>query len=276
MNDTKRIRQLSGSRPGREMRWTRTSDQSIRTYAVGAPDDDWSCVATRSGELTVVLDGDMILELGPKKQVVRVRAGEAVMMPRCMTHSLRLERPARIMIVDTRGPLAENGFRHVRRIPTRVVGAFERGWNGSALDAASLREPCEELLWRIERAAPLEIVPIPGSRRAQRIKQMIEERFVSPPSLQELAAATKTNAFYVLRTFKRHFGFTPLQYAQFLRTEHFCWGLIEATTRPTLLRLSRESGFGDYATFERRMRVAFGRTPSTLVIDDAEGTLGPV
>lgn len=277
--DPSSIRQLTGTRPGRELRWTKSSRQSIRTYAIAEQDGDWRCVSTRSSELTVVLDGEMLLELGPEKQIVRVPAGEACMMPRCMPHALRIERPTRLFIVDTQGAVAESGFRHLRsgrQLPRKGVAPFASAWSQAAARALpGVASAAEALLERLLAVSPLALETIAGARRAERMKRVVEERFVDPPSLAELAKLTKTSEFYAMREFKKHFGFTPLQYAQFLRTEHFCWELIQARTRRTLLRLSAESGFGDYATFERRLRVVFGRAPSALVVDDADGTLGP-
>jgi AraC-like DNA-binding protein len=113
------------------------------------------------------------------------------------------------------------------------------------------------------------------------VKRAIEERFASPPSLADLAGRFGTSEFYLLRSFKRHFAFTPFAYAQFLRTEHFLWELVGARGRRepregrTLLALSADAGWGDYSTFERRMRAIAGRPPSELLTHDPSATLGP-
>ncbi len=273
-----RIRQLVGERVGRQTRWTRGPRESIRAYAVTKQHGAWPCVSTRSAELTMVLDGEMVLELGPKKQVVRVAAGEACLVPKRMTHGLRLERPTRILIVDVQHAPAPSAFRHVarRHVPAKAFAPFTKAWMMAPAEGlALLAAPTTSMLARVAAAEPLVLEPIPGAQRASLVKEVIEQRFDDPPSLAELARLTKTREFYVMRAFKQHFGFTPMQYAQFLRTEYFCWELLGAKSRSTLLRLSGESGFGDYATFERRMRVVFGRAPSTLVLDDAELPLGP-
>ena len=128
---------------------------------------------------------------------------------------------------------------------------------------------------RLALEPPIEIETAPATQRMQRAKQILEARFADPPALGELAKMLGTNEFYLLRTFKKHFRFSPLAYAQFPRMEHFLWELLGANAEQTLLRLSSEAGFGDYSTFTRRMRETFGRTPSALIEDTADGRLGP-
>jgi AraC-like DNA-binding protein/mannose-6-phosphate isomerase-like protein (cupin superfamily) len=273
-----RIRQLSTSRPRRQLRWTQDGSQSLRAYAITEDDEPCPCVSTRSGELNLVLEGKVVIEVGPAKQQVVLGAGDACLVPRGLPHAVRVPESGRVLMVDVQSAVADHGLRVLpaKALPARVFRKIGRAWTRRVPDALEpAREAAAEVVLRLESRAPLEIETTPATRRMMRAKQILEAHFADPPTLGELAGQLGTNEFYLLRSFKKHFSFSPLAYAQFLRTEHFVWELLGATSPRTLLRLSSEAGFGDYSTFERRIRDVFGRTPSSLVEDDPDGRLGP-
>jgi AraC-like DNA-binding protein/mannose-6-phosphate isomerase-like protein (cupin superfamily) len=273
-----RIRQLSTDRAGRQLRWTQDGSQSLRAYVTPTDDDDCPCVSSRSGELNLVLDGEVVIDVGPAHQIVTVRAGEACLVPRGLPHSVRVLRSGRVLIVDVLGAAAEQGLRVLpaHLLPARVFRGLDRAWRTPVKDALLLsRDGAAGVVERLASRAPLVIEATSATRRMTQAKQILERRFADPPALGELAKELGINEFYLLRSFKKHFRFSPLAYAQFLKTEHFLWELLGAKSQRTLLRLSSDAGFGDYSTFERRIRDMFGRTPSSLVEDDAEGELGP-
>lgn len=273
-----KLRQLTTNRPTRDLRWTRDGERSLRAYAIDADDDPCPCVSTRSGELNIVLEGDVVIEVGPKKQEVRIRAGEACLVPRGQPHTVRVERGGRVLMVDVRGVAAEEGLRFVpaRILPSAPLHTIDRAWRKDARAVfAGAWDAAEEVTTRTAELTPIRIEHTAQSARMLRVKATLEKRFVDPPSLAELGALARLNEFYLLREFKRQFAFSPYAYAQFLRVEHFVWELLGARSPRTLLRLSAEAGFGDYSTFQKRMREATGRSPSDLVDDEATGTLGP-
>lgn len=272
------IRQLATNRPRRELRWTHDGAQSLRAYAMATDEEACPCVSTRSGELNLVLEGEVVIEIGPRQQRVSVRAGEACLVPRGMPHAVRIPDAGRVLMVDVQSAIADAGLRVLpaRVLPARVFRSIERAWRGRVRDALGpAHDAAAEVVERIGSQAPLEIELVPETRRMLRAKQILEERFVAPPTLAELARTVRTNEFYLLRSFKKHFSFSPIAYASFLRTEHFVWELLTAPASRTLLRLSSDAGFGDYSTFERRIRGRFGRPPSSLVDDGADARLGP-
>lgn len=273
-----RIRQLSSNRPGRELRWTQEGSQSLRAYAMAEDDDPCPCVSTRSGELNLVLDGEVVIEVGPAKQIVTVGAGAACLVPRGLPHAIRIPRRARVLMVDVQAEIADHGLRMIpaHLLPAHVMQSVERFWPRRVLEAlAPASEATAEMIQRLGSCEPLVIETTLATRRIMLAKQTLEQRFADPPSLAELAKLLGTNEFYLLRAFKKHFAFSPLAYAQFLRTEHFVWELLGSKAPRTLLRLSTEAGFRDYSTFERRIREVFGRTPSSLVEEHDDVLFGP-
>jgi AraC-like DNA-binding protein/mannose-6-phosphate isomerase-like protein (cupin superfamily) len=273
-----KLRQLTTHRSSRDLRWTQDGTRSLRAYAVAADDEPCPCVSTRSGELNLVLDGELVLEIGPKKQIVRIGRGDACLVPRRLAHAVRVARGGRVLLIDVHGEAADNGPRIVPAhvLPARLLGAVDRAWGKSAREVFHATwEVAEDVTRRLSSREPIRIETTAGTQRMLRVKQILEARFTQPPSLDELAQTLKMNPFYLLREFKRHFAFSPLAYAQFLRTEHFVWELLGVSSRATLLERSADAGFGDYSTFQRRIREQFGRSPSLLVDDDAGGSLGP-
>jgi AraC-like DNA-binding protein/mannose-6-phosphate isomerase-like protein (cupin superfamily) len=273
-----RARQLSTDRPGRAFLWTHHPACSVRAY-VASPQGPWPCVSTRSHELTVVLDGEIVCELGPHAQTVRVRAGEAIVVPRGRPHVLRIETRSRLLVLDrARGPTSGD-IRHVpaHAMPASPLRTLDRAWRQRGIDALpSVRDVARDLEQRTGARGTIAIEPARHGRRMETAKRMIEEQPEKPPSLEALARAARTSRFHLLRQYKRHYGFTPFDYAQFLRLERLLWSLVERGLDRTLLALSGEAGSSDYSTFHHRMRDIFRRAPSELLDDDALAPLGPI
>jgi len=270
-------RQLSTSRPKRKLRWTRSSGLSIRAYLSNRNEELCPCVSTRGAELTVVLDGEIAIEVGPARQVVRVSEGEAIWVPRGLAHAVTVGRDARAFIVDEEASAGELGLRHVprRHLPAAVLRAFDRGWKDRPDSALGrIADARTELVRRLRSREPVDVESTSSTPKMLVVKRILEERFTHPPTLAELAKAVGTSEFYLLRSFKRNFVFTPYAYAQFLRTEHFFWELLEADDRK-IADIAQRSGFFDYSTFHRRMRAMTGKSPSGLVTLSANEALGP-
>ena len=221
-----KLRQLTTRRPTRDLRWTNDGDRSLRAYAIDEDDESCPCVSTRSAELNIVLEGEVVIELGPKKQSVRVGAGAACLVPRGQPHAVRVERGGRVVMVDVRGAAAENGLRLLpaRALPGRSLRTLDRAWRLGAREVfASAWDAAEEVARRLGELAPIPIETTAQSARMARVKATLEQRFVDPPTLAELGAEVKLDTFYLLREFKRQYAFSPHAYVQFLRLEHFAW-----------------------------------------------------
>lgn len=272
------VRQLSTSRPKRKLRWTHGSGLSVRAYLSARDPDLCPCVSTRSAELTVVLDGEVVIEVGPARQNVCVREGEAIWVPRGLAHAVIVSRDARAFIVDEPATVGELGLRHVpaEKMPAAVLRRFDSAWSRRPDTAlARIGDARSELVARVRARTAMPVESSSSTPKMLAAKRILEERFIHPPTLTELANAVGTSDFYLLRNFKRHFTFTPYAYAQFLRTEKFLWELLETEDRG-IADLASDAGFGDYSTFHRRMRAMTGKAPSTLVASVGGDVLGPV
>src|SRR5687767_9093464 len=125
-----RVRRISTSRPGRSLAWTKKGTASVRAYLT-EPHEPWPCVSTRSGELTVLLDGEIVIGVGPTQQEIRLRPGDVCAMPARMPHVVRIERPSRFVVFDR--PVREPAPDEVRSIaaralPAKLARAVERAW----------------------------------------------------------------------------------------------------------------------------------------------------
>jgi AraC-like DNA-binding protein/mannose-6-phosphate isomerase-like protein (cupin superfamily) len=271
------VRQLSTSRPKRKLRWTRGSGLSVRAYLSARDLELCPCVSTRSAELTVVLDGEVAIEVGPARQNVVVREGEAIWVPRGLAHAVIVSRDARAFIVDEPATVGDLGLRHVsaEKMPASILRRFDTAWTRRPDTAlARIGDATSELVARIRSGSAIAVERSSSTPKMLAAKRILEERFVEPPTLAELAKAVGTSEFYLLRNFKKHFTFTPYAYAQFLRTERFFWELLDADDR-RIADIASDSGFGDYSTFHRRMRAMTGVAPSNLVDLRAGDVLGP-
>ena len=271
------VRQLSTSRPKRKLRWTHGSGLSVRAYLSARDPELCPCVSTRGAELTVVLDGEIAIEVGPARQSVRVREGEAIWVPRGLAHAVIVPRDARAFIVDEPASVGELGLRHVPadKIPASILRRFDTAWSRRPDTAlARIGDARSDLVARVRSGTALAVERSSSTPKMLAAKRILEERYIQPPTLADLAKAVGTSEFYLLRNFKKHFTFTPYAYAQFLRTEHFFWELLEAEDR-RIADIASDSGFGDYSTFHRRMRAMTGVAPSHLVDLRAGDVLGP-
>lgn len=272
--------QLSSQKTARLLRFTRQGGDVTRAYMIAPQREEWTCVSTKSAELTVVLDGEVSIEIGPRRQVIRARAGEAFLLPRAEPHRLLVERASRLLIFDATSPVevAPGGPRLMagRAAPKQIVRLLDRMWNQRASECAgALTAARGELLAAMNARDPLVVEGVQSTRRVTQAKAILEATAADPPSIKALAASLKVSDFYLLREFKRHFAFTPLAYVQFLRVEHFVWELMARGRARSILAQSSEAGFGDYATFNRRVHRLFDCAPSKLLDVDGQLAIGP-
>jgi AraC-like DNA-binding protein len=99
----------------------------------------------------------------------------------------------------------------------------------------------------------------PRQRAIRRAREFLAQTFADNPSLDQLAAATGTNKFVLLRYFKRELGLAPHGYLIHLRVERARQLLANGCTPADA---AAEVGFSDQGHFGRHFRRVLGITPA--------------
>lgn len=100
-------------------------------------------------------------------------------------------------------------------------------------------------------------------RRPRWLKQVrasLNDRFIDPPSLTDLAAEVGVHPAHLARTFRRRFGCTTGEYIRRLRVAVAVQKL--AVTRVALAEVAAEAGFADQSHFGRVFKLQTGVTPA--------------
>lgn len=92
------------------------------------------------------------------------------------------------------------------------------------------------------------------------IRELVQDTFLSPPSLDQLAAQAGRHPVHVAKTFHRHYGTTIGEFIRQRRLEVACYHL--ATTEIPVSVIAHESGFADHSHLSRTMRRLLGVQPS--------------
>lgn len=96
-------------------------------------------------------------------------------------------------------------------------------------------------------------------RFVRQAREILAERFDRPPTIARVAEEVGVHPSHLTRTFRRHFGCTPGEYARRVRFERAC-RLLEETDRP-LAAISQAAGYADQSHFTRTFRRRTGTTP---------------
>lgn len=260
------MRLSAESASGTTLRWAVRAGASYRLYRAGPVDRHSFCVSTRSTEVVAVLDGEMRIELGPKRQEVVVRRGEVVVVARGTPHRYWVRAGSETVVFDVEAgraalpPVALSAGGEARRL---VAVADRLAHADLAVHVPDVAQVAVDASTRLERSLAVEHVQ--STRLMNRVREVLERWHTEAVSLESTARSHGVDPFYLSRAFKRNFGVPPQSYVQFLRTEHFVWESLRAAARaPELGRVAGDAGFGDYSTFSRRMRALFGKPPSEL------------
>ena len=244
--------------------------ESVRAYEEKQPPAEATfCVSTRASELTFVLAGELEVQVGASRRPVFARAGEGLVVLRGTPHRSRSKPGTRLVIVDV-PDVPCDGLGVVPLPESAMSLAFERLVPG-LWDQRSPAQP-----GAIDSAAGglfapsafRHLVPIDAGHTMARmlsVKSHLEAHYREPVCLDDVARHFGMDRFYLVRNYTRNFALSPLAYVQALRVEHFVWSLLDDSEPGSLVALAHDAGFGDYATFCRRIRKRFGRAPSELV-----------
>jgi AraC-like DNA-binding protein len=262
------VRLTSDSSPSRSVRWWFHGRTSYRAYASRVARESF-CVSTRSTEATVLLEGGMTLELGARRQTIELAPGQVALVAPSTPHRLTVAPRSRFVIFDLPADARVEAVTVASSAPAaRLTVLAERLCrHDGALPLGDVLDATRAPLLNLPGARVFEVEPVQHTRLMQRVRQHLEAHYTEAISLEQVARAFGIDPFYLSRSFKRDFGAPPQAYLQFLRTEHFVWELLHQASsgRTDLGRAAYGAGFGDYATFSRRIHTQFGKPPSNLV-----------
>lgn len=108
------------------------------------------------------------------------------------------------------------------------------------------------------------LVPIPSnSKQWDHLKKAvnyINHHYNEPISLKDIATHLALNPEYFCRIFKKHMGFTFLEYLNQIRLTYIYDDLLQ--TGDTIMQIQERHGFTNYKVFNRMFKESYGYTPS--------------
>lgn len=104
----------------------------------------------------------------------------------------------------------------------------------------------------------------PAPWQVRRAETFIEENWDKPITLEDIVAASGASARSVFRGFKEYRGYTPVQFARYIRLQHAKRLLQDPETRLSVTQIAMACGFADVSRFSKDFSRAFGSPPSTF------------
>ncbi len=101
-----------------------------------------------------------------------------------------------------------------------------------------------------------------ASATAKSAKEIIDERYSDPLTLNDLAQAVFVNRFSLVHAFKRAYNTTPMQYLNYVRINR-AQTLLEGST-DSVTEIARKVGFDNPVYFAEQFKKAVGTTPSVF------------
>ncbi|HEV8509110.1 MAG TPA: AraC family transcriptional regulator [Gemmatimonadales bacterium] len=219
--------------------------------------------------LAVMLEGSF--DLGITRRVYPCEPGSVAAEPVEERHSNRVGRAgAHVLAIqpepgaaDRLGPCAElfDEVRHARRSPLAVLA-----WSM----VRELRAPDSVTLLAVEGLS-LEMVALAlresrAVRRGRlapgwltRVRDCLQDRFLDPPTLGELATDASVHPDYLARAFRAWFGQPIGRYVRRLRLEWAAERL--AVTAIPIVQIAFQAGFADQSHFTRAFKRHIGVAP---------------
>jgi AraC family transcriptional regulator len=118
----------------------------------------------------------------------------------------------------------------------------------------------EGLALELTVAAARGPTPRPTAHWLERVRELLDERFLSPPSAHELGEAVGIHPSHLARAFRAEYRESLGSYARRLRLDWAASRL--AQTDQPLNRIAIDAGFVDQSHFTRAFRSRFGLTPA--------------
>lgn len=141
-----------------------------------------------------------------------------------------------------------------------LVTAHDAAEHGDDLASSTLIRTAFAALLRHHAARhPTDARPYGDDRTVRRAREILHERLVAPPTLEDLAHAVDTRPFTLLRAFKAATGLPPHAYLNTLRVRR-ARGLLDSGMPPALVAV--DVGFTDQAHLTRHFKRMVGVPPA--------------
>jgi AraC-like DNA-binding protein len=222
-------------------------------------------VSARQSMVAFVLEGELLVELGPRRLTTSVARGGALVVNERTPFSYTMSSGSRLVVTETALVSSALGARAISpdRLPRRAAAVLARAWNRPD-QLAKLGAFASDVA-RSSSGAVLQFEPVFNTERVLAVKRYLEAHFHEPLRLHAVAARFHMSHFYLSRAFTLTTGISPKVYLSALRREHFLRSLLASERRRSLASLALDAGFDDYAAFCRWTRSHFGRAPSRLL-----------
>lgn len=139
-----------------------------------------------------------------------------------------------------------------RGIAMRIAAACALGAESLSLEALGL-----ELLGSLDRRAQPQSAATP--RWLAEALELLYDRYREDLTIAQIAADVGVHSVHLARSFRRHFGCTPGEFARFRRLERSLALLLNAQL--SLAEVALASGFADQSHFTRAFARCFGLPP---------------
>lgn len=231
---------------------------------------NWSNVLIPDNKLYIVEKGEIAIECGG--EILRVKAGEMVLVPALINHSLHLENcdyAKKTWIHFSMKSGVRDYFSGIKR-PIKITlpsKSHALKLMRDAIDGSSLQEPQRSL---VTSAKIFELVALFLSESTQEIEserpsdiesaiQYIDDNFTEQLSLNHLAEKYGCSPNHFIKKFKEKTGYTPIKYLAIKKIE-VAKKLLETTSLPISLVMEK-AGFYDASYFSKLFKKTVGYSP---------------
>lgn len=154
----------------------------------------------------------------------------------------------------------ERPLQQAPALAVELARAVEACLSGDALLCERGEEQVTLLLARIASGAGVRLAAPRdmGAGAIRRLQELLAASLERTPSLDEMAAELALSKFHLLRSFQRHTGLSPRQWAMQLRTRR-AQGLLRQGLPAG--EVAHVLGFADQSHFNRHFRAAYGMSP---------------
>ena len=253
---------------GRAVRATRIADLTL-TEAVYEPLAVVPAHTHESSRLCFVLEGGFAEQAGgtskpcyagsllfhPRDEPHAQQFGDS--RSRCLTVQLGPRFASRLSEFGIRLPLTPISAR--QKTAWLAVNLYEEFWRADSATDLVCEGLCLAMLAGLTRDAASQARDAQLPRWLKVVQSLLEERYLEPVRLAELAEAVDVHPVHLSRVFHQRLGITLTAYVRERRLEWASERLLR-TTLPSS-RIAVEAGFRDQVRFTRAFKRATGKTP---------------